>query len=594
MKEKRRWFILAMGLAVVSSGLCVVFPFITQQITDKVMVGTPQADGTIFHATALLPWLVGVLVAAQLLRSLVRYGMTSTLEYVSQNVQQDIRAHLYDSLCKQDQGFYNKYRTGDLMTRLTGDLDMVRHTIAAISYSAMESITLFLFSMLYLFFVNAKLTLLLLALTPVILFCSFFFSKTVYPLYAALRERLSRMNSVAQENIAGNKTVRAFVRESYECEKFETCNEEFRRANLTANFHWLRFFPYIEGCSQALGLITVLAGGLFIIAGQMTIGDLAAFSLLAWGLSEPMRNLGMYLNDFQRFLTSAAKVMELYYMQTDIQNPEHGALQSVKPGCVEFRHVTYRHRGNQNRTALQDIDFTLAQGQTLAILGATGSGKTTLIDAITRMYDVKEGTVLVGGIDVRNWNLQALRGRIGVATQRVMLYSDSVSANIAYSDPDLPEEDVRRYATLAAAGFAENLPEGFETIIGEQGTGLSGGQKQRIALARALAKRPEILILDDTTSAVDSETEKQLRDNLRNLPYPCTKILIAQRISAVRDADCILVMQNGEIVQRGTHAALIAQEGYYREIAVLQQTGGLGDVPQPAHTGSAATDGEVG
>ena len=300
---------------------------------------------------------------------------------------------------------------------LTGDLDMVRHTVCWISYNAVESTCLFLFSMTYLFSVNAALTLLLLAVAPVILACSFLFSRTVYPLYASLREKLSRMNSVAQENIAGNKTVRAFVREAYENEKFENCNEEYRQANLKANFHWLKFFPYIEGCAQLMGLLSVLFGGLFIIQGKMTAGDLAAFSLMSWGLSEPMRALGTYLNDFQRFLTSAAKVIEIYFARTRIENPEHGRTEGECRGSVEFRGVTVAYPHNSAPT-LKDVSFSVTQGQTLAILGATGSGKTTLVDAVTRMLDVSGGTVLVDGVDVRLWDLQALRRRIGMATQR--------------------------------------------------------------------------------------------------------------------------------------------------------------------------------
>lgn len=347
MKDKRKWFWLAMALAVVSAGLCVVFPFITQQITDRVLVGQTLPDGSVQRQTQLLVPLVCVMIGAQLLRSCVRYGMTASLEYVSQNVQQDIRRHLYDNLCTQDAGFYTRYRTGDLMTRLTGDLDMVRHTVCWISYNAVESTCLFLFSMTYLFSVNAALTLLLLAVAPVILACSFLFSRTVYPLYASLREKLSRMNSVAQENIAGNKTVRAFAREAYENEKFENCNEEYRQANLKANFHWLKFFPYIEGCAQLMGLLSVLFGGLFIIQGKMTAGDLAAFSLMSWGLSEPMRALGTYLNDFQRFLTSAAKVIEIYFARTRIENPEHGRTEGECRGSVEFRGVTVAYPPQQ-------------------------------------------------------------------------------------------------------------------------------------------------------------------------------------------------------------------------------------------------------
>ncbi|MFQ8833478.1 MAG: ATP-binding cassette domain-containing protein [Ruthenibacterium lactatiformans] len=274
---------------------------------------------------------------------------------------------------------------------------------------------------------------------------------------------------MAQENIAGNKTVRAFVREAYENEKFENCNEEYRQANLKANFHWLKFFPYIEGCAQLMGLLSVLFGGLFIIQGKMTAGDLAAFSLMSWGLSEPMRALGTYLNDFQRFLTSAAKVIEIYFARTRIENPEHGAPRAnAAAGGVPRR---YRRLPYNSAPTLKDVSFSVTQGQTLAILGATGSGKTTLVEAVTRMLDVSGGTVLVDGVDVRLWDLQALRRRIGMATQRVQLYSDTVSSNIAYSAPDDISEDDVAYARLAAADFICSPPEGFDTISGEQAPG---------------------------------------------------------------------------------------------------------------------------
>ncbi|MDD4850922.1 MAG: ABC transporter ATP-binding protein [Gemmiger sp.] len=576
MKGKRRWFWTAMALAVAASALCIVFPFITQQITDRVLVGKPQPDGTVVRQTELLGGLIALMLGAQLLRSCLRYIRTLLLENVSQNVQQGIRHHLYEVLSREDTAFYGRCRVGDLMTRLTGDLDMVRHTIAWISFSVVESATLFIFSMLYLLTVNAALTGFLLLVSPVILVCAYVFSRTVYPKYVKLREKLSRMNSVAQENIEGNKTVRAFVREDYENQKFDTCNEEFRTANLAANFHWLKFYPVIEGCAQAMGFLVVLVGGLFIMEGRMTAGDLAAFSLMAWGLSEPMRALGTYLNDFQRFLTSANKIIEIYYAHTDIENPANGLTSGDAAGTVELKGVGYAYPRSCGHKTLEDISFRLENGQTLALLGPTGSGKTTLIDLITRMLDATTGEVRVDGINVKQWDLAALRSKIGVATQKVMLYSDTVRANIAYSNPAMPEQTVEDSICLAAAGFAHTLPEGTDTVIGEQGTGLSGGQKQRIALARALAKKPEILILDDTTSAVDFETEKQLRDNLQALPYPCTKIIVAQRISSVRQADCILVLDKGKIVQRGTHATLAAEPGYYRDICEMQ---GIADLP---------------
>lgn len=571
LKGKRALFWTAMVMAICSSLLYIAFPFISQIITDEILVGVTQPDGSVTRNLDILPMMLALMLGTQFLRSADRYGMVLILEHVSQTMLQRLRTQIYSILSLQDPSFYDEYRTGDLMTRLTGDMDLVRHTVAWISYSVVESVSLFVMSMAYFLTINVKLTLILLALTPLILLSTYFYSKSVYPLYAHLREKLSGMNSIAQENISGNKVVRAFAREDFECEKFDRCNGDFRQANLAANFQWLKFFPFVEGFSQSLNIIIVLCGGLFIIGGQMSPGDLVAFSLLSWGISGPMRDMGMFLNDLQRFFASANKVMEIQNMQPRIENPSNGHKQDEPiKGGVEFQNVSYRYGYNENQYALRHINLSIRGGETVAIMGSTGSGKTTLINAIVRLIDVTKGSVLVDGIDVREWDLTALRKNVGVATQDVLLYSNTVDANIAYSDPDMPAEDVKYFAELAAAQFIKKLPEGFDTIIGERGTGLSGGQKQRIALARALAARPSILILDDTTSAVDMETEYYIQNSLKNLPYACTKIIIAQRISSVRHADKILIMSEGEIVQCGTHDELFHQEGYYREICKLQ------------------------
>lgn len=508
--KRIKWFIFAMILAMIFAALGIVFPFITKIITDDVLLKAAAGQE---NALEQLPLLLGVLVGCQLFSALVQYGMTGILEWVSQCTQEDIRVHLYKTLCAQDADFYNQHRTGDLMTRLTGDLDLVRHTICWISYNVVYSLCIFVFAILYFCTVNIQMTLTLLTLTPIILLLSYTYSHSVYPLYAQLRAKLSKMNTIAQENIEGNKIVRAFVREAYECEKIEQSNEEFRTANLNANFHWLRYFPVMEGFSQLIFILTIGVGGYMVIQGKMTLGDITAFSLLSSAISDPMKNIGVYLNDMQRFFSSTEKIMEIYYASPSIKSPADGATTSSVRGTVVFDHVTFHHTGADQKEVLRDISFTLSEGQTLAIMGSTGSGKTTIVELLTRTHDVRQGKVLVDGIDVRAWNLQALRQRIGIATQKVMLFSETIWANVAYSTPDLPKEEAEQYLSLAEADFVQNLPQGIETVIGEQGTGLSGGQKQRIALARALAKKTSILILDDTTSAVDMETEKKLRYN---------------------------------------------------------------------------------
>jgi ATP-binding cassette subfamily B protein len=325
----------------------------------------------------------------------------------------------------------------------------------------------------------------------------------------------------------------------------------------------------LESISQSLNFTIALVGGLFAINGMLTVGQLASFITLSWALSDPMRMLGVLFNDLERFITSSAKVIELYYDKPTVATrPEALPPSEDIKGEVEFRNVTFGYGKN---TVLSGINLRVAPGETVAIMGATGSGKTTLLNLIPRFYDVKEGSVLVDGKDVRDYPIAYLRAAIGIATQEVFLFSDTVEGNIAYGDVDLPLDDVKRFAKMADAdGFIASMPEGFDTIIGERGVGLSGGQRQRIALARAMAISPRILILDDTTSAVDLETEKYIQEQLTEIGYPCTTLIVAQRISSVRDADKIVILADGGIAEIGTHDELIQKDGYYREIYEMQ------------------------
>jgi ATP-binding cassette subfamily B protein len=328
----------------------------------------------------------------------------------------------------------------------------------------------------------------------------------------------------------------------------------------------------MEIISQSLNVTIALVGGLFAINGMLTVGQLAAFITLSWALSDPMRMLGMLFNDLERFFTSASKVIELYYAKPTVASrPESVAPDQEMKGEIQFRNVTFGY--NKNPT-LKDINLHIQPGETVAIMGSTGSGKTTLLSLIPRFFDVQKGSVLIDGKDVRDYPIPALRKGIGMATQDVFLFSDTVEGNIAYGDTELPFEDVTRYAAMAdAAGFIETMNDGYDTIIGERGVGLSGGQRQRIALARAMAIKPRILILDDTTSAVDLETEKYIQEQLRSIDYTCTKIIVAQRISSVKDADKIIVLQDNTITEMGTHAELLAKGGYYSEIYAMQNEG---------------------
>ena len=571
MEGKRRHFVIAQVLSFICAVMLLINPIISQKLIDKVIVGEPDpTTGQAVHQVELLVPLVLLMIGASFLRDGLLYIMILLSEKASQHTVYKIRNKLYENMQQQDMSFYAKNRTGDLMTRTTGDLDLVRHVITWVTRVSIEAIVMFVASTIYLLTVDAVLTLILLAITPLIYIVTKKYSKQVRPLYRNLRERLSELNTSAQENIAGNRVVKAFARESYEMEKFDEKNREFKKANLKASMKWLTFFPAIEGLAQSLSVVTLLVGGYFIIIGRLSMGELLAFSSLAWTLSNPMRMLGTILNDLQRFFVSADKVIELYYTQPIIKNRDNARVADQRlNGEIEFDRVSLSFHKEQ---VLHNISLKVNPGETIAIMGNTGSGKTMLLSLIPRLYDVSEGAVRVDGTDVRDWDMHSLRRNIGIATQDVFLFSDTVDGNIAYGNEQLSDEETKMFAHLAAADFICKMENGFDTIIGERGVGLSGGQKQRIALARALAIRPSILILDDTTSAVDMETEKFIQESLRSLDFVCTKFVIAQRVSSAKDADRIIILNDGQIVECGTHEELLAKKGYYYEIYAIQQS----------------------
>lgn len=334
---------------------------------------------------------------------------------------------------------------------------------------------------------------------------------------------------------------------------------------------WLRYYPYVESFANLMPVVLLLVGGIFIINSQITMGEYVAFSGLVWAIANPMRQLGNIMNEFQRFSAAADKVMEIYYSEPEIvDKPDAIDREERFAGRVEFKNVSFQY-ADGNLPVLHNVSFVAEPGETVAIMGETGCGKTSLIQLVPRFYEPTEGEVLVDGIDVRDMKLRQLRKNIGLATQDVLLYSDTIDGNIAYGDTHIKQEEVVKFARYSAASdFIAKMPEGYDTIVGERGVGLSGGQKQRISLARALAVRPAILILDDTTSAVDMETEKQIQHSLKELDFPCTKLIIAQRISTTKSADKILVLQDGHITESGTHEELVAKKGYYYSLVKLQ------------------------
>lgn len=562
-------YITAMALTVVCQSMYIITPMMSQRIVDTFIV--PENSAEIIKAQPqLLISMVAAMVGFTLLRTCITYTSGMLYETTSQAVIYRVRKKLYDNINMQDATFYHTHRTGDIMTRMSGDMDMVRHSVAWIIKTVLESLVLFIVSIVYFFSMDALTAVCLIALTPVIFIASFIFKRKVRPMYVTLREKLSQMNTLAEENISGNRVVKAFAREEHEIKRFDEKSREYSASNKAAALKWMDFFPTIEITAQALSVIQLVVGGIFAVSGRITVGEFTAFAGLIWTLANPMRNIGTIINDFQRFSASANKIIELYYGRTKIADREDAVeLTGRMKGDIEFKNVSFSYGKTQ---VLHDINLKINAGETVAVMGATGAGKTTLTELIARIYDVEDGQVLVDGNDVRMMKLKQLRGGIGVATQDVLLYSDTVEGNIAFGNVNMSDEEVVKCARIADAdGFIRKLSEGYQTIVGERGVGLSGGQKQRIALARAVAVKPSILILDDTTSAVDLETETHIQESLRNLDFDCTKIIIAQRISSAKDADKIVILKDGTISDIGTHEELIQREGYYREVYELQK-----------------------
>lgn len=554
LRKYRGLMLLGIFLTTIIAALSIVNPYLSGMIVDDVVNAGNYS---------LLPKLLFILLGVTAVTGALRFLYQVVFETASQGTLYDMRHKVYRKLLEEDFSFYNKKRTGDLMSRQTGDMDAIRHFVAYVIYVVYQNILLFVFALLMIFTVNVKLALCMLLVLPFTALATFRQSKEVRPAFQRNRSCFSSLNAFVQENVSGNRVVRAFAKEDYEIEKFEKENDKFRDAQISASKVWMKYVPVFEILSYALTIILMLYGGYMVIQGEITLGDLVKVNGYLWMLNTPLRMAGWWVNDIQNFVTSVEKIYSTYSEEPRVKTPRKGGIHERIHGNVEFRNVSYRA---DDEDIVMDINFKVKAGQTVGIIGSTGAGKSTLMNLLCRFYDTTSGQVLVDGKDVRSLDLYNLRDNIGMAMQDVFLFSDTIEGNIAYGRPNCSFEDVKKAAIKADANhFISALPEGYDTIVGERGVGLSGGQKQRISLARALLKNPAILILDDTTSAVDMETESYIQKQLKTIQQDsdCTVFVIAYRISSIKDADLILVMDNGRIIEQGTHDSLVAAGGYY-------------------------------
>ena len=536
-------------------------PQLLQRVIDQ---GITPRNLSIVLINSLL--LLGVAVV----RALCTFSSNYWSEKASQGAAYDMRNTIFSRLERLSFSYYDKAQTGQLMTRVTSDVEAVRTFTGTNLVQLLNAIVLLVGSATILLMTNWRLGLIALTIVPAIAIVFYFFLQRIGPRFRIVQQKLGNLNTILQENLAGVRVVKAFVREPYELKRYRAANDDLLSENLFVVRGTSLSFPLIFLFANLGTLAVIWFGGNEVIGGSLSIGQLVAFNSYLSFLLMPVFILGGTLTAISQSSASARRVFEIIDAPVDVTDrPNAIALPPIK-GEVSFKDVDFRYAGSDNLT-LQHLTFTSRSGQTVAILGKTGSGKSTIINLIPRFYDVTAGSISIDGHDIRDVTLASLRSQIGFVLQETNLFSGSIRDNIAYGRPGASQEKVEAVAKAAQAhDFIMNFPDGYNTIVGERGVGLSGGQRQRIAIARALLLDPAILIMDDSTSAVDAETEYQIQQALQQLLKQRTSFIIAQRINTVRNADLILLLDGGHLVAQGTHTELMRTSGLYCELVESQ------------------------
>ena len=566
-------FITAMIATVLNGFLALLPTVIIGWIVDDVLynkLGLSRGD-----SVALMWKYIAILIAVTVATTTIRFINREVCYYTAQHVAIGIRSKLYSTLQTLDFAFYTHNASGELISQMSTDVNVIHDFFGNILYVFIRDCSMLVFTFVVLTMQSPIVSLMLLIFLPAIVIFALILHKTTKMLHRRLRDKFSEINSYVNENLGAYRVVKAFAREDYEIERLTKKSEEYRDMAVENAQKRLNYATPIHIVSEMMRIFALCACGVMIIAypqSGFTVGSLTIFTSLVFTIAARVRELSVVISQFQQFGVSVNKVTSLYESMPEIDSKDNIESTMGKVRKIEFRDVTLILDGHM---ILDHISFIIRAGETVAIMGPTGAGKTILISMLLRLYDPSCGQILVNNVDIRDMDLNELRKMIALSTQDVFLFSDTIDGNIAYSNPDLPFEEVKQFAECAqAADFIEKLSEGYDTIIGERGVGLSGGQRQRIALARAVAKKSSVIILDDTTSAVDMETESLILKELAKIKNKI-KIIVAQRITSVVDADRIIVIENGRITEEGTHEQLVEHGGYYTSIYNISQQGNL-------------------
>ncbi|NDJ60762.1 MAG: ABC transporter ATP-binding protein [Chloroflexi bacterium] len=607
--RQRRSAMLAYGALIIATLSQLVVPQLVQNMINVVNYGSlgnlPRLQQTFATAQSGLPpaelqayadnaeaWLLGaalLIVVFAATRGVFSFVQSYMAERTSQGVAFDFRNEIFSKVQRLSFSYHDRNQTGQLMIRATDDVEKVRLFIAQGLVLTAQAFLLLTATLIILLLTNWQLTLAILPILPLALVLFAAFGVIARPLFGELQRRLSALNTILQENMAGLKVVRAFNRESFEQRRFDASTDDLFSQQLRIAQTFSLLFPLIFFVGQVGQAAILYFGGQQILGGSLTLGDYQSFNLYLIYIFLPIGQLGFIISLMSQAAVSSGRIFEILDAQNDIVNdPDADDLPPIQ-GQVEFTDVTFRYFGS-TAPVLQNVSFKAEPGQTIALLGGTGSGKTTIINLIPRFYDVSEGAVLIDNIDVRDVCLDSLRSQIGIVLQETNLFSGTIRENIAFGRPEATQEEIEAAARAAAAhDFIVGFPNSYDTPVGERGATLSGGQKQRIAIARALLLNPRILILDDSTSSVDLQTEAKIQQALDLLMEGRTSFVIAQRISTVLNADQILVLEKGQICAMGKHADLLEHSPVYAEIYNSQLIGDT-DIDEPSEIAAASSE----